>query len=470
MNLPIDAIAHIISPHIIRPFSSIVTGISIDTRTLVPGTMFIALRGERDGHAFVDIARDKGAVAYCVSQQISEEYATLHGLHNVIIVHDTTKALHTIARWYLKKVGPTTIGITGSCGKTSVKDMLFHCVRETYHAIATQGNLNNHLGVPLTISRLDGTENLCILELGINHPEEMRTLAEIVTPDIAVITGIGKAHLEHFKTQDGVLNAKWELVQHIKKNGVLVINGDDELLRAKIRDVQHCRVITFGMREHNDVVGLIEEKTNTTQRLRVTLNNHGRDVLSCTTHVVGTLGAYNTLATIAAAVALGMDLTYCAQRVATYMPNTAMRFHVSTVRGITIINDAYNANPTSMAAGLQAFAEQKITGKKIAVLGDMLELGDAADEEHRTIGARVAQLGIDMLVCCGIHAEKIIEGAEHAGFDTTRRVWIENNKHAVVDFLKKHAVSGDAIFVKASRGMKLEEIIEEFEKVSTNGD
>jgi UDP-N-acetylmuramoyl-tripeptide--D-alanyl-D-alanine ligase len=459
MKLNLKTIQTICNAKIINPKDSIsIENISIDTRTISEkNSLYTAIIGNKfDGHDFLLNARDKGACGYIVSKNITEEYA----LQNILIVNDTIKALQQIAAYYLSTLDVKPILITGSCGKTTVKDMLYHVLSSKFKVLATEKNLNNYLGVPLNIFRLKGDEKYCVLEVGINHSGEMDELASIIKPYLAIMTNIGKAHLQGFKNLDGVLNAKWEMTKYIKDNGFLVVNGDDKMLYEKTHNLSDTKykIIKFGFNSYNDFKILSREYNNDSQKFKIYSKKHDKSWI-INTKISGLSGVYNSLAVIAVSDCLDLDVDYVVKKLEEDINFTNMRFQKYEKNGVYIVNDAYNSNPTSLEQGLKNISEIKVSGRKIAVLGDMLELGDEAQKEHKYIGSIIKNFGIDFVFCYGELSKFIFEGALSSGFDK-ENIYHFTNKDNLVDKLKSIIKKDDLIFLKASRGMKLEEILE----------
>ncbi|MFC1546491.1 UDP-N-acetylmuramoyl-tripeptide--D-alanyl-D-alanine ligase, partial [bacterium] len=420
-----------------------------------------------NGHDFLLEAKDKGASAYIVNKEISHDFINKHNLQNVIIVDDTVTALQRIASAYLKTLKSKTIMITGSCGKTSVKDLLFHVLKTKYTVLKTEKNLNNYLGLPLTILGLTGREDYCILEAGINSFGELDYLSSLIKPDLAVITNIGKAHLEAFKDINGVIKAKWEITNHIKEKGSLIINGDDPLLREKLNEKKlKFNIITFGINNNNNFFVNSHEMKNFSQTAVIGSSKYS-STWTLNTSIAGKSGLYNNLAVISLCDCLDIHPEYTIKQLNQEIPLTCMRFEQNNINNITIINDAYNANPTSMQEGLQNISNVLLNGKKILILGDMLELGGVSEQEHKNIGLFLRSIDFDVLICYGDLSRFIYDEVIKGNFDKNSIFWY-NNKDKVIDLLKSISVKGDLLYFKASRAVHLEDIVQEISKFIKN--
>ena len=424
--------------------------VDTDSRNIHPGALFIPLQGERfDGHAFINDALEAGAAGCLLSRERS---SYLSGKF-YIKVANTQRALRDLARWYKSRFDIPFIGITGSVGKTTTKDMVAAVLGERYKVLKTEGNFNNEVGLPLTLLRLNQTHEICVLEMGMNHFGEIEYLSAIVEPDAAVITNIGDSHIENLGSRENILKAKCEIFSHMKPGGLVVLNGDDELLNT-LRGKLDFPTVWCGKGEGLDY------RANS-------MESDGESLLRCSmTTPAGTcdveipaLGAhmiYPALTAAAIGERFGLTREEIVNGIRRFAP-TKMRMNILR-RGdnITILNDAYNANPQSMRAALEALSTSK-GSPKIAVLGDMFELGPLAPTLHAGVGERAAKSGIDCLVCAGELAKHIADAAEAAGM--TEVYWRPNKKEALT-VLEQVVKPNCTVLVKASRGMAFEEIAE----------
>lgn len=435
-----------------------IKGVSIDSRAIQKGELFVAIKGVRfDGHDFVPEVMQKGAWGAVVDRTaLASRFSQLGGSKNILPVKDPLTALQEMASLHRRNFTVPFVGITGSNGKTTTKEMLAGILKQKGPVLKNEGNLNNHIGVPLTLLKLTRAHTAAVVEMGMSAPGEIDTLARFVGPDIGVITNIGPAHLEFLKSMDRVAQAKGELFDHLKPAGTAVLNADDHyfnLLRKKFNG----RVLSFGIDNSSDVRGsdIRQEKDFTDftlasddSRAKVRLRTIGKHNVS------------NALAAAAAAFAVGMSLDDVKNGLDGFIP-IAMRSELKQIRGVTVFADCYNANPASMEAALAALISLRSGGKTIAVLGDMFELGTAAVDAHRAIGATATRLGVDLVITVGPLARQAGEGAIAAGMPKDRVLEAGSQAEAAA-LLKKLSLPGDAVLIKGSRGMKMEKVLEEF--------
>ncbi|MCP4481819.1 MAG: UDP-N-acetylmuramoyl-tripeptide--D-alanyl-D-alanine ligase [bacterium] len=434
MNLSIKQISKILSIQPKNPeYFQHITSVKIDSRVCLKDSLFVAVKGENfDGHDFIQESQKKGAVAFFIDE--TSDFLNFISnpiqFKNIFIVKDTILALHALSKSYLKILKAKCIVITGSVGKTTTKDMLKFVLESNFKVIATKGNLNNHLGLPLTIFEADESTDICIFELGISDFGEMTILAEIVRPDIGVILNIGKSHLEKLKNLEGVLLAKWELAQFCK---LLFINDDDSLLARKLNQAQAF------------VSGKILELEYGKQNIVI-------DAHSLKLNILGVGGFYAAKASYSVAQKLGMTEGEIIKRIEDFRDISSMRQELVKVGGIQVINDAYNANPTSMLASLDVFEKMVFNGKKVVLLGDMLELGELSKQEHYALGQCLLAKGFDEVILFGLDMFCAYQGMLKQSF------W-SNDRKEVSKYLKHILADGDRLFLKGSRGMKLEKFI-----------
>ncbi|WP_143416203.1 UDP-N-acetylmuramoyl-tripeptide--D-alanyl-D-alanine ligase [Geobacillus sp. E263] len=432
-------------------FDITVYGVSTDTRTIQQGNLYVPLKGAKfNGHAFVQDAIDKGASAVLWA----ETEGTPPRNVPVIIVDDTLRALQRLAHRYRKQLSVKVIGITGSNGKTTTKDMVAALLATTYKVQKTEGNLNNHIGVPLTLLRLEEDTEMAVVEMGMSNFGEIELLSNIAEPDAAVITNIGESHLQELGSREGIAQAKLEILSGLKKNGLFVYHGDEPLLVNRVPDLplpEH--VLRFGQGSDNDYY----PKAVHVQANGTTFTVHQAPNRSFFLPILGKHHVYNALAAIAVARFFNVSWEKI-QEALSQLQVTRMRMElIETKKGWTIINDAYNANPTSMKAALQLLHELTGYEKKIAVLGDMLELGDQEVEFHREIGAMLRPEMVDYVFTYGALARHIALAAQP--FFPDGRVKAYEDKQSLAKDLLAVVSSGDVILLKASRGMKLEELL-----------
>ncbi|MBW8058286.1 MAG: UDP-N-acetylmuramoyl-tripeptide--D-alanyl-D-alanine ligase [candidate division NC10 bacterium] len=431
-----------------------VESFSTDTRTLRPGDLFIALKGRNfDGHAFLPQALAQGATGCVVC---CPSGIPLPPGFVVIQVEETLWALGQIAQLWRRRYPVRVVVITGSNGKTTTKEMTGSILRQGFRVLVSSGNLNNLIGVPLTLFQLRREHQVAVLELAMNARGEIHRLTEMAEPDVGVITNIGEAHLEFLGSVEEVAEAKGELLPFLSGERVAVLNLDDSYLSPLLPRVRG-RLLTFGVGPGADV----RAERPRVQRDGRTLFTlcAGRRKRPVRLNVPGRLNVSNALAAAAVGTALGLDLDAIAAGLER-APAAPMRMQkVLHPSGAVIINDAYNANPTSMAAALETFFHMSKGAEAIVVLGDMLELGSVSEAAHRSVGALVARRRPAHLITLGEKARAIGEGAVRTGFDTARITCCRDHEEAQA-VLRAHLGRAPWVLVKASRGMGLEKILE----------
>jgi UDP-N-acetylmuramoyl-tripeptide--D-alanyl-D-alanine ligase len=418
-------------------------GASIDTRTLSPHNLFFALRGRNaDGHAFVAAAFEKGAAAAVVEQHVDAPGPLLR-------VSSVCGALGELGTWARKRWGGNVVGVTGSCGKTTAKEAIATCLSAVYCAGKSAGNLNNHLGVPLSILNLPDEAEVAVLEMGMNHAGEIRSLCSIASPQVGVVTNVGHAHIENFDSIEGIALAKRELIESLPPDGVAVLNADDPQV-SRFAEVHRGPVLRFGFSEAAEVRA-------TDVEIRAEGASFTVDGVRFHTRLVGRHNVLNVLAGLAVARVFEIPLLELPERIAALTPGP-MRGEHFVHRGITIWNDSYNSNPD--AAQVMLDLVKSMPGKRhIAVLGEMLELGRWAETLHRQVGRYAAEKGFDVLIGIGGAARHMISSARDAGLaDSAARFFptpLEAGEH-----LRKVARPGDVILFKGSRGTRVERALE----------
>jgi UDP-N-acetylmuramoyl-tripeptide--D-alanyl-D-alanine ligase len=435
-----------------------IQGISIDSRNIKKGELFVALKGDRfDGHDYVPDAIKKGAWGALVERTTFENrFSSLGGLKNILLVEDTLYALQEMAGMHRKKFTIPVVGITGSNGKTTTKEMLGGILRQKGPVLINEGNLNNHIGVPLTLLKLDPRHKAAAVEMGMSAVGEIDMLSQMVSPDVGVITNIGPAHLEFLGSMDRVAEAKGELLNNLKADGTAVLNADDQYFPV-LKNKFSGRILSFGIDREADVsaVDIRQEKEYTDFTLLA-----GGSKAGVRLRTVGKHNVYNALAAAAAALAAGMSIDAIKYGLDAFTP-VAMRSEIKQIQGRIVLADYYNANPASMEAALSTLMSLTMGRQAIAVLGDMLELGVSAAEAHGDIGRTVARLGVDLLITTGSLAKHMARGAVEAGMPSDR-VFEANTLSDAARLLREHSRPGDAVLIKGSRGMKMEKILEEF--------
>ena len=428
-----------------------------DSRNPDPGALFIPLVGERfDGHAFLNEALEGGA-AGCFTQRERESY--LPGKF-YIKVGSTQKALRDLARHYKQKFRIPFVAVTGSVGKTTTKDMVAAVLGERFKVLKTEGNFNNEVGLPLTLLRLNSNHEICVVEMGMNHFGEIEYLSSIVEPDVAVITNIGDSHIENLGSRENILKAKCEIFSHMDpKKGYVILNGDDPLLEP-LRASLPFQSVLVGTAEGLDYRATgVESDGEKSVRCHVRTPRSGFDV---EIPALGNHMLYPTLTAAAVAEHFGMTGGEIARGVLRFAP-TKMRMNIlKRGDGITILNDAYNANPQSMRAAVEVLSKSG-GDYKIAVLGDMFELGPFAPTLHAGVGAYLGKAGIDCLVAVGGLARHIYDAAKDAMVPQV--YWCETKEEAK-PILAELVKPNSTILVKASRGMAFEELVDDLKRIT----
>jgi len=431
-----------------------IKGFSIDSRTLNKGDLFIAIKGNRfDGHNFINEALKKGAAGVVISVHSLQPIARTP---LVIQVEDTVKALGDIAHYKRMQSKSTIIAITGSNGKTTTKDMTASILKTDFKVLKTRGTENNNIGLPLALLKQED-EKFCVLEMGMNHFGEIDYLTRIAAPEVAVITNIGPCHLEGLGDVEGVFKAKTELLKYMGKGKTLIINGDD-LYLSKI-DKLPSRIIKFGLGRHNDVRatsvtfkdGMTGFKCNGKYKVQV--------------KALGSHNLYNALAAISVAGLFGIDKKAIQTSLRDFKAPYS-RLVLRDVNGIKLIDDAYNSNPISLKSAAEVLANCKVSGRKILVCGDMLELGKMSQYFHEAIAEMVKVFGIDILITVGKHSYKTYLAAKNIGMKKDT-LWHFEESNKAGELLKKIADKGDMVLVKGSRGMMMEDAIKCFTTSST---
>jgi len=428
-----------------------VTGLCIDSRRVQSGDLFVALPGRNvDGHDFVASATAAGAAAGLVRRKLDQV--------PVIQVRDPRKAAGELAAAYRQMYPKLEVAaITGSSGKTTTKEMLAAILGQDGHPVlATEGNLNNDLGLPLTLARLTRRHRRAVLELGMSAAGEIRTLARMCRPRVGIITNIGDAHLGHFKNRRAVARAKCELLTELAAGGAAVLNADDPLLAPL---AGRYPGLTFGLAPGADVH--IDEVFPGWSGTLVTLRHRGR-ACRIKLKILGMHQAWNAAAAVAAGLALGLRFEDACRRLGSYRQQAAMRMQLLKLGPHRLIHDAYNSNPQSAAAGLALLAQLPSAAGKFFVAGSMLELGAISEQAHRELGEKAAAAGISGLIAVGREARWIAEAAKAAGFKET--VAVDRAGDAARHLLPRLSRKGDVILVKGSRGIGLEACVEELKK------
>lgn len=441
-------------------------GLSTDSRKIAPGELFLALKGERyDGHDFVGEALRRDAAGIMVQKdwwRREEAKGKITGSairdQIVIAVEDSLRALGDLAQWWRHQQRARVVAITGSTGKTTTKEMAASILGLGGRTLRNKGNLNNLIGLPLTLLQLEEGHKNAVLEMGMNRPGEIYRLSEITDPDVGVITNVGMAHLEGLRDLEGVARAKVELVERISSEANMVINGDDELLMKRAAPYRK-QLITFGFGKEND---LRPSRVQNLGREGISFDLHYQGG-TCTVNlkVPGLQNVPNALAAAGVAVCLDEPMQNIAQGLGNF-GEIEGRFVVTSLPGdIILVDDTYNANPLSLKAALESVKAMADKGERIIVgLGEMLELGDATASAHYEAGRRVAQLGAYRLLTMGEHAHQLVRGAIDSGMPSSQVEEVETHAE-MAGKIRDDMGEGDLILLKGSRKMGLEKVVEE---------
>ncbi len=428
-----------------------ILNVSTDSRNIADGDLFIPIKGENfDGHKFILSAFEKGAV--CALSQVDVDTDRTY-----IKVDDTKKALADLAEYYGSLFNIPVVAVTGSVGKTTTKDIIYSVLKQKFNAIKTEGNFNNEIGVPLTIFRIEEDTEAAVIEMGMNHFNEIHNVCKIGRPDVAVITNVGYSHIENLGSREGILKAKCEIFDFLKDGGLKVLNGDDDMLiTLKGKEKDTC---FYGMenKECDFFADNVVEK--------------GIDGISCDIHkgnesfsvdikIPGKHMVLNALSATAVGDYLGLSFEQIKKGIESFEP-TKMRMDIIKTDDYTIINDVYNANPVSMMAGIDVLAKSEF--RKVAILGDMFELGDFAPKLHFEVGEYTVEKNIDVIICIGEISENLYKGAlDRASKENikTDNIFYFKTQEDFFDKMDSILKKEDIILVKASRGMKFEKTIE----------
>lgn len=432
----------------------LVHGVRADSRKVQQGDLFIPIKGERvDGHDFIEMAFKKDAVCSFSEKEIEP----IEGKF-IIYVESVQKALLELAEYYLKFFPELKIvGVTGSVGKTTTKDIIASVLMQRYTVLKTEGNYNTNIGLPLMAFQINEEHEVAVLEMGMNSFGEIHNLSKVTKPDIAVITNVGVAHIEMLGSREGILKAKCEIFDYMTSEGTAILNGDNDMLQTLNGRLQQ-KILWYGVENKQDIYAdhIQIENLQSTRCILHTPKGSVEVVIP----VPGQHLVQNALAAVAVGLELGLSLKEIKMGIETFSL-TKMRMGIEyTKSGITIINDVYNANPVSMKAAIDVLVSSK--ERKVCILGDMGELGEHGEEMHREVGAYAAEKGIDIIICIGTLTKASAEGARNLGaknvfhYDTQENFWQEG---------LKMISEGDVVLVKASRSRGFEKTVEKIQGV-----
>jgi len=432
-----------------------INSISTDTRSLKKDDLFIALKGKNfNGHDFIRNAEELGAKGIVVSEDIKNVKDLKFEI--IIKVNDTLQSLKSIARYYLSKFKNLKIvGVTGSNGKTTTKDIIAHILGKENKVLKAKGSFNNSIGIPLTVFELNSSHNVLVLEYGTNFIGEIKELVEIASPDISVITNIGRTHLEFFKNERNVLREKMDLINGMKEDKTVIINIDDKYLVTILNSIKGKKILTYGIKNNADI-NAVDIYDLGERGFKFILRILDKNV-EVNFPLLGMHNIYNALAGVSVGFTLGVDINIIKEALEDFKIDSPHRLEKFKIEDILIIDDSYNANPESVREAIKVLSD--ISGKrKIIVLGDMLELGDKEVEFHKEVGVLVKNYNIDILITLGELSENINLGALESGM-SDKNMYHFDNKEGIVNLLKNLLKKGDAVLIKGSRKMKMEEIV-----------
>lgn len=426
------------------------TGISTDSRTVKEGEIFVPLSGKNfDGHKFIGPSYDKSHGGCLCEKKREDVLKDIAG--TIILVDDAMQALLDLAQYKRKRIGSKVIAITGSNGKTTTKEILVNIVKRGFSVHYNEKNYNNLIGVSKSILSIHGEPDVCIFELGTNSKGEIKLLAQLTEPDVSLITNINPSHLEGLFDLEGILEEKLSLFYHTREGGRVIINADDPYILPRYKDVQHVSR-TYGMVHNADFTLFIEEDLGW-QGLSVILKLSGNEVRARTT-LLGKHNLYNILAAAAIAYSIGAEGEIITAGIETFDSYT-MRFKpVQSKTGYIVIDDTYNANPSSMEWAIKTLLALPCNGKRVVILGDMKELGEKTSYYHRELGRFLRETGIPVIALIG---EYVSETFQELKGD---RVKLFESKGPLIDYVAKNVEKGDVVLVKGSRAAKMEEIVE----------
>lgn len=427
----------------------VIEGVQFDSRKLTEGDLFIPLVAERDGHDFIQSALDNGAVAALWSEAVEK---VPEGFP-VILVDDTFQGLVNFAKWHLQEVNPIKVAITGSNGKTTTKDMVAAVLSEKYRTHKTTGNFNNDIGVPITILNMPHDSEVAVIEMGMDKPGEISMLSNLVEPDIAIITMIGESHIEFFGSREKISEAKLEILEGLKEDGLFIANGDEPLLQSALANVPNAK--TFGLEETNDIFStdIHTEKRQTSFKVNIDPEK------TITIPTPGRYNVNNALSSLLVGLELGMTLDQAAKGLQGFQLTKNRLEWLEGINGASVLNDAYNASPSSMKAVLDYYSTLDVEGQKIAVLGDIRELGHLSEELHLSIAKSIDPELIDVVILYG-QEMKVLYNKLLSQFEESNLLHFEGNKTALVEKLQSIMNENDTVLLKSSLGTDLLSVVD----------
>lgn len=428
--------------------NSFISSISIDSREKLDNSLFIAIIGERlDGHCFLEDAYQNGYRTFI----IDNDHTFFKDDINLIKVENTTKALGYISKYYKEKYNITSIGVTGSVGKTSTKDIIYSVLKEKYNTLKNEGNLNNEIGLPKTLFNLNDTYEVAVLEMGMSFKDEIKHLADITRPNIAVISNVGMSHIENFDNQEGIFNAKMEITSYFKEDNILIVNGDDSYLSKLKKENLSYKLITYGFDDDNDIVCTSYKIMN--DKINFVAKYNGEE-FNCLIPTVAKHNIYNSMAAIVIGKLLNIETSKIIEGLNNFQI-TKGRLTVINKKDITIIDDSYNASYDSMVSALNVL--KLYNNRKIAILGDILETGDYEEEIHRNVGKHILN-NCDILITVGKSSLYIKDEAIKQGF-LEENIYSYDNSDLLINEIDNLIKQEDTILLKASHGINLNKVV-----------
>jgi UDP-N-acetylmuramoyl-tripeptide--D-alanyl-D-alanine ligase len=455
MKLPLSKIEEFLGATGECELKEVAQGYSIDSRTIQPGELFFAVKGERlDGHDYVHQALERGAVSAVVRK---DQLARFTVKTCLLAVDDTLVALQTLASAVRRLWGKPVVGVTGSAGKTTTKEAIAHVLTCRYRVLKSEGNFNNHFGLPLMLLKLQPEQEIAVIEMGMSHAGEIAALAKIAHPDIGVVTVVAPVHLEYFNSIADIARAKYELIESLPHHGTAILNADDEYVSQFGRDFKG-KVIFYGTHRPADIrAEHIESRGAEGSVFDLVVNGHRE---RAELRLVGAHNIHNALAAAAVGVERGIPLSDVIGALATLVP-ADKRGQVVQVGNIKVVNDCYNSNPKALEAMVDELAAMPAK-RRIVVAGEMLELGPTGEQMHRASGKHIADAKIDVLVGVRGLAQPMVEAAKAAGM---RAEFVATPEEAG-EWLAREAKDGDVVLLKASRGVKLEKALEKWKELA----
>jgi UDP-N-acetylmuramoyl-tripeptide--D-alanyl-D-alanine ligase len=452
MKLPLSRVAEFLSAAGEFDHMAVAQGYSIDSRTVQPEELFFAVKGERmDGHDFVSQALENGALAAVIRQ---DQFARYPVKTRLMTVPDTLAALQTLASAVRRLWGKPLVGVTGSTGKTTTKEAIAQVLSTRFRVLKSEGNFNNHFGLPLMLLKVEPEHDIAVIEMGMSHAGEIAALAKIAQPEIGVVTNVAPVHLEFFDSVAGIARAKYELIEALPAGGTAVLNADDEYVSQFGRNFRG-KVVLYGLRSSADVrAENIQPRGAEGSSFEVVVGSCREKAVL---HMVGTHNIYNALASVAVGLERGLNPSEAVAALASLVP-ADKRGQVVKLGNITVINDCYNCNPKALEAMVDALVAMPAQ-RRIVIAGAMLELGAAGDDLHRQAGEYIASKKIDALLGVRGQAQFMVEAASRAGM---RAEFVATPEEAG-EWLARETRDGDVVLMKASRGVKLEKALEKWQ-------